>query len=100
VFNDPAYQGQGFVVMSAIAGSQAMEYAKANPGLSVPYVQSLYRAIYLNNAVSDGTLRADPITGNSLIVIPAPATKVGIMVSCTAGTALIVPNRGTGSMIF
>ena len=100
VTNDPNFVGS-FAPMAAIAGGQPNEFAAAFPsGGTVPYLEVPYRALYLNNAPSDGTLRTDLITGNSLIVVAAPGTKIGLLVSCSAGTALVLPNRVQGSMMF
>ena len=99
VTNDPSFVGN-FAVFGKAMGEGVTEYEKNFAPNMVPHVPILYRAHYLNNAISDGTLRSDLITGNSLIVIPAVGIKVYIQINCSVGTATIFPRRCIGSMIF
>ena len=56
---------------------------------AVPYVPVMYRKVYLNGLPADWSMVNDVLTSRSLIAIPTAAMDIGLLIQCTAGTAMI-----------
>jgi hypothetical protein len=82
---DGTWTGNLVVVARVGGGPLSKQEAK----LGVPFAQVPYRAAYLNGAVSDYSIQSVPLTGASLVQVPANGTAIGFLVTCTAGFATV-----------
>lgn len=66
-------------------------------GDDTPFIATLYRKLFLNGAAGDGTLVGTPITGSSLIIIPATGMEISLNQTYTSGTgvAYVTPLLGS-----
>ncbi len=62
----------------------------------VAFVPIVYKKLYLNGSVGDGTLASTAITTNSLIEIPASGMQVALVVTYTSGSGscYVMPTTG------
>lgn len=54
---------------------------------SVGYVQTLYRKLWLNGVIGDGSLVGTAITTHSLIIVPSSGLSISLDVTFTSGSA-------------
>jgi hypothetical protein len=56
----------------------------------------VYKKLYLNGSVGDGSLASTAITTNSLIEIPASGMQIALVVTYTSGSAsgYVMPTTG------
>lgn len=66
---------------------------------SVAFVPTVYRKLYLNGAVGDGTLVSTAITGNSLIIVPATGLDVALDITYTSGEGMVYVTALRGSSV-
>ena len=66
----------------------------------VPFAPIPYRAAILNSVADDYTLKSDPITGHSVLFVPATGLAVGVAVSITAGKGILYsyPRQGDAGL--
>lgn len=64
---------------------------------TVGFVATIYRKLYLNGVVGDGSLVSTAITGDSLILIPATGLQIALDITYTSGTGMVyvTPLRGS-----
>jgi hypothetical protein len=62
----------------------------------VAFVPIVYKKLYLNGSVGDGSLASTAITTNSLIEIPASGMQIALVVTYTSGSAsgYVMPTTG------
>lgn len=79
--NEEPFEGT-LSVMGRIQGQQAFED-------EVAFTPIPYRASVLNGVTGTHTLKTDPITSHSLLIIPATGLAVAVLVGCTSGTGTL-----------
>lgn len=88
-------------ISASIAITGRSSVPKATDDL-VPYVAILYRKIFLNGAIGDGSLVSTAITDTSLIIIPTDGISPTLDFTYTSGsgtlTAYITPLSGTAGI--
>lgn len=67
---------------------------------NIPFVGTLYRKLFLNGLIGDGSLVATAITTTSSIIIPATGQSIAILVGAlTSGNALVYATPCVGPSV-
>lgn len=78
-----------------VLGRNAMKTASDN---NAPFIPIPYRTVCTNNVAADYSFSAAPITGTSMVIVPAYGIAIAVLVACTAGSANLYSNPINGPM--